>query len=126
MSAVVFDPLEFKVFYPQFEAVADERLTMFFTQACILLDNTDKSVVENLDERKILLYLLTCHIATLAERGGDIVGALTSAGEGSVNVAYSAPSAKNGAWYMQTQCGATYWQMTLPYRVGGLYIAGDC
>lgn len=121
-GVVTFDAAEFKNLYPQLGNVSDAVLTNDFNAACLLCDNTPNSPVTDLDERKTLLYLLTCHIATLQKEGADmLVGTITSAAEGKVNI--SLTPFKNANWYMTTQCGMMYWQATAKYRVGVRYIA---
>ncbi len=126
MSGIVaFDPLEFKEIYPQFADLNDIQLNHYFLQAEQYCNNTASSPVKNLERRKLMLYLLVCHIATLAKRG-EQTGAIASAGEGSVNVSFAPIDDKSGQWYNQTQCGASYWQLALSYRVGGLYFVPRC
>lgn len=120
-DVVVFDVDEFKTLYPQFENVDEAVLQNYFNAATLLLDNTDKSPVKDLAERKMLLYMLTCHIATLKGRGDSIVGTITAATEGKVNV--SVTPLVNANWYNQTVCGSMYWQATAKYRVGVRYVA---
>ena len=120
-KAVVFDPEKFKTLYPEFAETPDATLELFFKAACLLLDNTDKSAVTDLSERETLLYMLTCHIATLKANGNTLVGTITSAAEGKVNV--SLTPFNNANWYTTTQCGAMYWQATAKYRVGMRYNA---
>lgn len=120
-KVVVFDPQEFKTLYPEFAKTEDATLTLYFNAACLLLDNTEKSMVKDLAERKMLLYMLTCHIATLKANGNTLVGTITSASEGKVSV--SLTPFRNANWYMTTQCGAMYWQATAKYRVGIRYHA---
>ncbi len=123
MAAVVtFDAEKFKTMYPRFKNMADETLELYFQIACQICDNTETSIVKDLKERELLLYVLTCHIATLQARGSDIVGPLTSASEGGVSASFGALNNQN--WYNQTQCGAIYWQMTAKYRMGPRYYAG--
>ena len=81
---------------------------------------TPQSLVTDLAERKMLLYMLVCHIATLKERGNAIVGTITSAAEGKVNV--SVTPLVNANWYQSTACGALYWQATAKYRRGIRYV----
>lgn len=114
-GVVVFDYVGFIELYPQFANITEEQTLYFFAQAEAFCNNTAQSPVTNLAIREVLLNLLTCHIATLALRG-DQVGAVASAGEGSVNVSFSLPTNPNAAYFAQTQCGYTYWQMSLPYR----------
>lgn len=120
-DVVVFDVDEFKTLYPQFANVDETILQNYFNAATLLLDNTDKSHVKDLAERKMLLYMLTCHIATLKGRGDSIVGTITAATEGKVNV--SVTPLVNANWYNQTVCGSMYWQATAKYRVGVRYVA---
>lgn len=120
-DVVVFDVDEFKTLYPQFANVDETILQNYFNAATLLLDNTDKSPVKDLAERKMLLYMLTCHIATLKGRGDSIVGTITAATEGKVNV--SVTPLVNANWYNQTVCGSMYWQATAKYRVGVRYFA---
>lgn len=125
MAAVVFDPAEFKEVYPQFANTADTVCRFAFTEAELYLNNTDASIVSNEEKRKLLLYMLTCHILTLKERGGDTVGQLSSASEGSVSVSYSVPSVAGAEWFSQTQCGLAFWQAIKPYTLGPRYY-GRC
>ena len=120
-NVVVFDPNEFKTLYPEFANVPNETLQNYFNAATLLCDNTPQSLVTDLAERKMLLYMLVCHIATLKERGNGIVGTITSAAEGKVNV--SVTPLVNANWYQSTACGALYWQATAKYRTGMRYNA---
>nr|DAO54764.1 MAG TPA: head to tail adaptor [Caudoviricetes sp.] len=119
-DVVVFDVDEFKTLYPQFADVDETILQNYFNAATLLLDNTNKSPVKDLAERKMLLYMLTCHIATLKKRGDTIVGTITAATEGKVNV--SITPLVNANWYTQTLCGSMYWQATAKYRLGVRYV----
>ena len=122
MNVVVFDAEEFLALYPQFQNVfSPEQLGIFFNAACLLWDNTENSQVNVLTERKTLLYMLVCHIATLQQRGTGMVGLLTSATEGKVSVGLQAYTS-NPNWYSQTQCGSMFWLATAKYRVGMRYI----
>ncbi len=121
-GVVVFDADDFLALYPQFQNVfSPEQLGTFFKAACLLLDNTENSKVKDLAERKTLLYMLVCHIATLQQRGTGTVGLLTSATEGKVSVGLQAYTS-NPNWYSQTQCGSMFWLATAKYRVGVRYV----
>lgn len=120
---VVFNVAEFLAIYPQFVGVfTDAQLNQFFNVACLLCDNTENSAVKDLEERKTLLYMLVCHIATLQQRGTATPGLMASATEGKVSVSFS-PYTNNPNWYSQTQCGATYWLATAKYRMGVRYVS---
>lgn len=120
MSGVVeFNPAEFKEIYPI--DINDSQLNMCFSKAELRLNNTKNSLVCDLKERKILLYLLTAHLALIQDRinkGNDSVGRIASASEGSVSVSLDFPT--NGsalmAWFAQTPYGAEFWTLTSKYR----------
>ena len=73
MAVVEFDPAAFREAYPRFtaELISDAQLQQAFDLACLLLDNTDASLVPYDPEhgiliRRTLLWLLVCHLATMA------------------------------------------------------------
>lgn len=127
MAVVVFDPAEWLEAYPQFKGqLTDAQLTQAFNVACLMLDNSNASPVpydpENgVETRKILLWLLVCHLAALALRPVNQSGPMTNATEGSVSVGFQVPTALNGQYFQQTPCGQSYWQAIKKYVVGGKY-----
>lgn len=118
-GVVVFDPAEFRLLYPSITAT-DEQLEMYFAMAETFLDNTECSIVKDLDARKTMLYLLVAHIALLsqqAESGNPVVGRISSATEGTVSIGLDyGTMGNNERWYLQTPWGAMYWQLTKKYR----------
>lgn len=124
MAQVVFSPVEFKAQYPMFAGVDDAFLQGCFNQATLYLSNKDCSPVQDLDERKTLLYMLVAHIAYLmgalnpaGMNSMTPVGRLGSATEGSVSVSYDfGPMTNREAWYQQTQWGSMFWAATAYLR----------
>ncbi|MCP2041664.1 hypothetical protein L1281_002275 [Neisseria sp. HSC-16F19] len=119
MDTVLFDTARFRAAYPEVQA-ENAQLVLWFKQAESLLANNACSVVKDLAEREMLLWLLVRHFAALAERAaqGGLVGRIGSATEGSVSVSADMGAVPgSAAWYMQTPFGATYWQLTAKYRV---------
>lgn len=127
MAVVIFVPADFKVAFPEFAAVPDLRLTTTFAAATAILDNTDASPVVDVEQRQAMFYYLVAHLLTLfgttvAGSAGagpsGVVGRLSSATEGSVSSSFemNVPPNASAAWWNQTQYGATFWLMTLPYR----------
>ena len=118
-GVVVFDSSEFRLLYPSISAT-DEQLEMYFAMAETFLDNTECSIVKDLDARKTMLYLLVAHIALLsqqAENGNPVVGRISNATEGTVSVGLDyGTMGNNERWYLQTPWGAMYWQMSKKYR----------
>ncbi|MDU7377834.1 MAG: DUF4054 domain-containing protein [Enterobacteriaceae bacterium] len=129
MAIVVFNSAEFLEIYPRFVGVlTPAQLTNAFDCSCLLLDNSDGSVVpydpdNGVNDRKTLLYALTCHLCEMALRAIGQAGPMASAGEGSVNVSFAVPDITNGSWFKQTPCGQFYWQATRKYVIGGRYVA---
>ena len=120
MSGIVqFDLSKFRKLFPKIIAT-DDQLSMFFVEAGMYCNNTDKSIIKNLDERELLLFLLVAHIATLQQRidsGNEAVGRVASASEGSVSVVLDNGQTKGSEkWYQQTAYGARYWALTKRYR----------
>lgn len=124
-GVVIFDAALFVQRYPQFAAVSPALLGMFFDEATLQLNNSPSSIVRDLGERTILLNLITAHIVTLSgvtTPGGagstaTQVGRVSSASEGSVSASLDmGPTSARSAYWMQTQFGAQYWQLTAKYR----------
>lgn len=130
MAIVVFDPAHFREAYPRFteDLLTDAQLQQAFDVACLILDNTGQSRIPYDPEkgiliRQTLLYLLVCHLATLALWGPGQAGPMSNAAQGSVSVGFSVPQYTNGQYFSQTPCGQTLWQALQPYLVGGRYYA---
>lgn len=121
-GTVAFDAAGWAARYPEFSTVAPATAAAYFTEACLYLDNTPGSVVQDTTARAVLLNMLVAHIAALnaVDANGNpvnpLVGRIASATQGSVNVStdYAAPG--SAAWYSQTKYGAAFWQATNAYR----------
>lgn len=121
-GVVTFDPVAFADRFPEFLAVSAGTLTAYFNEATLVLDNSDASPVQQIEQRTPLLWLLTAHLAALnsgvnGQTPSQLVGRINNASEGSVSVAadYGAQPA-TAAWYLQTKYGAEYWQLTASIR----------
>lgn len=121
MAIVTFDAQDFKKQYTQF-TLSDGELERCFEQAELIVNNTDSAVVSDVKERKVLLYLLVAHIASLlyganGSDGAGMVGNMSSATEGTVNISMAVLGVDmDNAWYAQTQYGNTFWLLTKKYR----------
>ncbi|WP_297849464.1 DUF4054 domain-containing protein [uncultured Desulfovibrio sp.] len=131
MAVVVFDPQAFLEAYPRFAPggkplLTNAQLEQAFEVACLLLDNSDASPVpydpdRGIMIRRTLLWLIVCHLATLALWPVGQSGPMSSATEGSVSVSFSLPQNTGKAFWNSTPCGQTFWQALQPYVVGGRY-----
>lgn len=137
MAVVEFDVEEFRAMFPKFSdetKYTDEYLTGEFDQAVVIVGNDDATSVAPYDPpkvllRKTLLYLATCHLATLADDPDGVVGRIASASQGSVSTSFdllkSASNSYASQWWSQTQCGARFWLLTARFRTGGRIYPGD-
>lgn len=122
MAVVVFDPAAFKARYPEFSTLTDAMLQGYFDEATIYLDNTDRSRVTDVNVRRVLLWMLTAHVAALyggvnGQAPSPLVGRTSSATEGSVSIQTDmGPMLWSAAWFMQTKYGASFWQASAPFR----------
>lgn len=125
MAAVTLDIPRFRAWYPRFGNVTNDALEPLFELACMGFDNSDFSLESNLDKRERLLYLLLAHLAygrygdADGHGGGGAVGRIGSATEGSVSVSFDMGAGLpfDTVWYMQSEYGQLFWQLTKPYRL---------
>ena len=127
MAVVIFNSARFKKAYPQFAAVSDEVMEQAFDVAALFVDNSERASIPynpatGARAREILLSLLVCHLLTLAGRG-PMVGNMTTASEGSVSAGFALPAlSASAAWFAQTPCGLTFWQVWQKYALGGRFV----
>lgn len=129
---VTFVYADWSLIYPELVPPAgtttEAMATNDFNIATLYLNNTPGSIVGDTTRRTTLLYLLTAHIAAIAARQGiapGLIGAITSASQGSVSVGATIGAVNsNQVWYYQTPYGMAYWQATMAYRAGGRYKPG--
>ena len=128
MAVAVFDYAQWAAMFPELAAsVTSPIAESFFTIATLLFDNTDESPIQETAPRLVMLNYATAHVASLSgyplPTGGstptprEMVGRVSSASEGSVSVSTEwAGMRENSAWWLQTQYGALFWQLTRGLR----------
>lgn len=129
MGVVVqFNVVKWRELFPQFNNITSEQITdLIYPIATAYCNNSGSGPVNDTNIQTQLLNLMVAHIAqllfgsTTAPANTTLVGRINSAGEGSVNVGTDFPTTPSNAWFVQTQYGAAYWQMVLPYRLGHYY-----
>lgn len=124
MAVAVFNYAQWAAMFPELAGSVNEALaTSFFSVAGLLLDNTDCSPVQDVAARLTMLNYATAHLASLAgyplgpgqtiPTPREMVGRVSSATEGTVSVSSDyGPMRENQAWWLQTQYGATFWNLT--------------
>jgi hypothetical protein len=125
-GVVVFNAAEFLALYPEFTAVntaSAATLPNNFTNATLILNNSCCSRVCDAPTRQTLLYLLTAHLTAVFQGvnnagAAGIVGRISQAAEGSVNVSaeWSSTVGQSQAFYLTTNYGTLFWQMTANFR----------
>ncbi len=108
--------------YPEFATVGQPLADAYFAEATLYLDNTGSGPVRDVGQQLVLLNMLTAHIAALnagvnGELPSPLVGRVTQAGEGSVNVSADMPNQPgSAAWFQMTKYGAAFWAATMQFR----------
>jgi phage tail sheath gpL-like len=123
--------------YPELANVSEPYAQLCFNEATLYCANV-LGIVCNPDTLSALLNMLTAHIVKLysAQTNGQpdsagssanpgVVGRVSAATEGSVNVTLEMPNQPAAAaWYLQTSYGASFWAATAVYRTAR-YVPGD-
>lgn len=126
MGAVTLDVIEWKTQYPQYAGLTTQQVEFLFQLAELYLENNGFSVVTDEAKRKLMLYLLTAHLAFLNFKdangnGGNpgMVGHIASASEGSVSVSSGLSGVPfNKAFFFQSQFGMMFWNAAKVYMMG--------
>jgi hypothetical protein len=126
VPVVTFNPAVFLGRYPEFTAAYNANPALyqsFFDEAGLYVNNTSLTVVQNYTKLGVYLNMVTAHIAFLAgqlsaDGQARPVGRVSSATEGSVSASFEdvGPTPGTGAWFLQSQYGAAFWQATTCYR----------
>lgn len=129
-GVVVFDWLSWAARYPELASIGQTAAQMFFNEACLYVDNTATSPVCDLGIRATFLNMVTAHIAALngfvnGAAPSPLVGRISGATEGSVNVQVELNSPQNAAWFAQTKYGYAFWQASAQFRQAHYYVPPD-
>lgn len=127
MAVAVFDYAQFSSLFPELigtGGVTEPIATALFLPAGYLLDNTDCSPVQDVAARLVYLDYVVAHLASLAgyplapgatgPTPSGVIGRISSATEGSVSVSsqWGAAMSDSEAFWLQSQYGAIFWNMT--------------
>ena len=134
--SVTFNYATWIATFPEFKGVSSEMGQSYFDIATLYFQNCGWT--GSLPQAPTLLYMLTSHVAwLLAPRDGNgnpassgvpappLVGRISSAAEGSVNVSteLDGSGSPSEAFFSQTKYGLLFWQGTSQFRtarwVGG-------
>lgn len=129
MGAVAtFNLTAFLARYPEFTPAApytgvnSTNGPLFFGEATVYWRNDGNGPVCDPFTQQTFLNMLTAHVAMLAvgtvqSPMSGLVGRISSAGQGSVNVSTDMPAMPQGAaYFQQTQYGLDFWAASAAYR----------
>ena len=127
--SVIFNYAGWVARYPEFAGVSQPLAQEYFNEAGLYFANCGWTGA--LPNAPTLLNMLTAHIAWLyaprdangnpsstGEPASPLVGRITNAAEGSVNVAVELKESgsPSEAFFSQTKYGLSFWQATAQYR----------
>lgn len=121
-SAVPFDYDSFVTSFPEFAGASADAIRSLWDRAGLILRNDGTSEVDDLPTRKILLNLLTAHLAQLfagpGGGAGGMVGRINSKSVNGVSLSAEGIPGVSGtqAWYLMTRYGTDFWRATAAYR----------
>lgn len=130
-QAVTFDYATWVARYPEFTQVNAVQAQAYFDEAGLYFTNDICNPAFSTGTMPTLLNMLTAHIAFLnaprnalgnpsaaGQPASPLVGRISQATEGSVNVSIELDSSgsPSEAWYTQTKYGFAFWQATAQYR----------
>lgn len=120
---VTFDYAAWLLLYPEFQNVSEAQATACFDMATLYCRNDGGGPVSSAAIQTQLLNMMTAHMAfltygTVGSGGASpLVGRISNAAQGSVNVAtennYPPGTAQ---WFQQTKYGAAFYAATAQYR----------
>ena len=122
---VAFDFAVWQAQFSEFAAMTQPQAQSYWNMATTIHRNDGGGPVSNAAIQTNLLNFLTAHIAKMFwvnPSGGavttNLVGRISSAAEGSVNVQTELPATMptSSAWFTMTQYGFLYWTASAPYR----------
>ena len=120
---VDFDYSTWALRYPELASWVSQPLAQsYFYEATLYCDNTPCSPIFDVNQRAMLLNMVTAHIAGLnaplnGQASSPLVGRISNATEGSVSVQtenlYPPGTVQ---WWQQTKYGAAFWAATAAFR----------
>lgn len=121
---VTFDYAAWAALFPQFSNLTESQVvTVILPLAEQYSRNDGGGPVCTASVQTQLLNLMVAHVAQLlfgstTQPLSPLVGRINTATEGSVSVGTDFPTTPTNAWFVQTQFGAAWGQLSLPFRLG--------
>src|SRR5208282_784481 len=130
---VTFSPETFRIIFPVFNCLTDPQLNAYFGMATLYCPNVPQNPFNCSGVLPQLLNLVTAHVAWLlspkdangnpsvqgAAANGSLVGRISQATQGSVNVSLEFDGTAGGPsqqFFSQTAYGLMFWQATASIR----------
>lgn len=120
---IVLDYATWQATYPEFSSTSQQQFNTYYAMAQVFVRNDGGGSVGDATLQMALLQMATAHVAKLSAPPGElptdpsIVGRISNAAEGSVNVASEMDVPPGTAqWWNQTRYGAMVWVAMAPSR----------
>lgn len=120
-GVVGFEFQSWAFLFPELATVSPGQAAGYFARACLMVDNTPNSRIQDIPTRTTILYLATAHIAAMnatvnGQSPSNLVGRISSATEGSVSVSTELQAPGSAGWWAMTRYGYEAYSAMAPYR----------
>lgn len=121
-----FDPIQFKIDYPQFAALSDSYLQGVYDNEALILGTKVIGCVSGDANKSYWAQVVLAHILTISGNGVGTgqSGRISQASEGDVSGSFDYPTTLNNEWWAQTVYGQKCWQLI--NQRGGFTYFPDC
>ena len=122
MAIVTFNYANWIATYPEFSAIPEGTVVgAYLPLATVYCPIDGTSPIVSCTLLQAALNAMVAHVTYLlgganGQPPSPLVGRISAAAEGTVNVAVEMPMTPSNAWFMQSKYGAFYWAMMAPYR----------
>ena len=119
---VAFEFQSWAFMFPELAtSVSPGQAAGYFARAELVVDNSGRSRIQDIQTRTTILHLATAHIAAMnaainGQAPSNLVGRISSATEGSVSVSTELNAPGSAAWWAMTRYGYEAWNAMAPYR----------
>lgn len=118
---IVFDPVQFKLDYPQFSTMSDNKLDNDFKYGASLLGQVVSSIWVEDEPKYYWLCLVLAHILECEANG--LTGRVSGVSQRSESVNFDSKAPEWADYWTQTAYGYRIYQLIAEYVSGGHYVS---
>lgn len=118
---IEFDPIQFKIDYPQFIEVSDSKLTNLFNYNASVISQPVASLFKETVDQYYWICVVLAHILTLEMDG--IMGRLNTAKQGSEALNFDMNTPAGFEWWASSPYGQQVMQVMRTFIYGGHYVS---